>query len=189
MALCLLFGSGYLPLPIPVLKDLSVPFPCQSMGCGCQNSRQCWADCCCHSDQQKIAWAKANNVQPPAWFLALVSDDATESESCGGCCGSTCCSTKPVAKCCCSQPAKPVAKCCCSQPASQEPPAPDSKTVFLSIKQQHNCGGQHDGYLHLDSIAIAETPPQFSWPKSNSWLPSSLGRCADISTSPPVPPA
>ena len=180
--MCLLFGSGYLPLPIPVLKDLSIPFPCQNMGCGCQNARQCWADCCCHSDQQKIEWAKANNVKPPAWFVAQLSDAGTESESCGSCCcSSQCCSAKPAAT--------PVAKCCCSEAATREPPAPDSQTVFLSIKQQRHCGGQHDGYLHLDLIAIAETPPQFSWPKSNSWFPSSLGRCADISTAPPVPPA
>ena len=176
--MCLLFGSGYLPLPIPVLKDLSIPFPCQSMGCGCQNAKQCWADCCCHSDQQKVEWAKANNVNPPAWFVALASAGGTESESCGSCC----CSSQ-----CCS--AKPVTKCCCSQATTQDAPTSDSQTVFLSIKQQRHCGGQHDGYLHLDLIAIVEPLPHFSWPKSNTWLPSSLGRCTDISTSPPVPPA
>jgi len=113
VAMCLLFGSGYLPLPIPVLKDLplpipvlkdlSIPFPCQNMGCGCQNARQCWADCCCHSDQQKIEWAKANNVKPPAWFVALSSDDMAKSKPAGSCCGSTCCSVTPAST--------PVAKC------------------------------------------------------------------------------
>ena len=179
--MCLLFGSGYLPLPIPVLKDLSIPFPCQNMGCGCQNARQCWADCCCHSDQQKIEWAKANNVKPPTWFVAQLGDDVAKSKPAGSCCGSTCCSVKPAAT--------PVAKCCCSQATSQDASTPDSQTVFLSIKQQRHCGGQHDGYLHLDLIAIVEPLPRFSWPKSNSWLPPSLGRCADISTTPPVPPA
>jgi len=179
VALCLLIGSGYLPLPIPILKDLSIPFPCQNMGCGCQNARQCWADCCCHSDQQKIEWAKANNVQPPAWFVALSVNGGTESEPHGSCCGTTCCSARP----------KAAPKCCCSHAATKDSSTPDSKTVFLSIKQQRHCGGQHDGYVHLDLIAIAQPPPRFSWPKSNSWLPSTTRRCADISSAPPVPPA
>jgi hypothetical protein len=178
VALCLLVGSGYVPLPIPILKDLSTPFPCQDMGCGCQNARQCWADCCCHTDQQKIQWAKDNNVQPPNWFMDQIDHKGLEIESSSCCCSKTCCSAKPVAK-----------SCCCSQATSDDSSPPDSQTVFLSIKQQRNCGGQHDGYVHLDLIAIAEPVPQFSWPKSNSWLPLTVKFCGEISPAPPVPPA
>ncbi len=189
VALCLFVGSGYVPLPIPILKNLSTPFPCQNMGCGCQNAKQCWADCCCHSDQQKIEWAKANNVRPPEWFINQLSSEGLESDSDCGCCSSTCCSSKPVVKSCCSGTTAQEPKCCCSQTDTRDCSTPDSQTVFLSIKQQKHCGGQHDGYLHLDLIAIAEPLPKFSWPKSNSWLPSTAGRPADVAAAPPVPPA
>jgi hypothetical protein len=110
-----------------------------------------------------------------------LDDDSTGLESPGSCCETTCCSVKPETK--------PAPICCCSGSATDHSSKPDSQTVLLSIKQQRHCGGQHDGYVHLDLIAIAEPPPQFSWPKSNSWLPSATGRCADISSAPPVPPA
>ena len=183
----MLFGSGYLPLPIPVLKDLSTPFPCQNKGCGCQNARQCWADCCCHSDHQKIEWAKANNVQPPAWFVAQSSNGGTEPDERGSGRGATRCSAKPAKTCCCST--APAEESVTQKSVTQESATPNSKTVFLSIKQQRHCGGQHDGYLHLDLIAIFEPMPQFYWPKSNAWLPSSQRRYVRVSKAPPVPPA
>ena len=64
-----------LPLPFaPLLqnspdKDSSEPFPCQHRPCGCRSAEQCWKKCCCFDNNQKIAWAKANNVRVPDYVL------------------------------------------------------------------------------------------------------------------------
>ena len=71
--------SGYLvvtvgiPLPAYVDKDHGMPFPCQHHACGCATARQCWQSCCCYTPKEKLAWAYANHVQPPAHLVAEVA--------------------------------------------------------------------------------------------------------------------
>ena len=65
--LALLVG---IPLPLPAAKDSSRPFPCQHHRCGCQNAEQCWRQCCCFTNEQKLAWARKNGVTPPVELLA-----------------------------------------------------------------------------------------------------------------------
>ncbi len=50
-------------------KDTSAPFPCQTRACGCRSAKQCWKKCCCFTDTQKVAWAKANRVTLPAFVV------------------------------------------------------------------------------------------------------------------------
>ena len=55
------------PLPTRTKPNAGVPFPCQNRPCGCLTSEQCWAgDCCCFSYEEKLRWAEANGVVPPA---------------------------------------------------------------------------------------------------------------------------
>src|SRR5665213_519446 len=55
-----------LPLPPPVvIKDGGKPFPCQGHACGCQTAEECWRHCCCHTPEERWAWAEENHVQPP----------------------------------------------------------------------------------------------------------------------------
>ena len=87
-------------------KDASEPFPCQNRTCGCKSAKQCWKKCCCFSNAQKIAWAKANRVKPPAFVVAAAKQEASVVK------GSTsrtkmCCSTKVSTK---SVPNAPRAK-------------------------------------------------------------------------------
>ena len=76
------------PLPIAPLpqnsqeKDSSEPFPCQNRPCGCRSAEQCWKKCCCFDNDQKIAWAKANNVKVPGYVLAAAKKEAKKSASC-----------------------------------------------------------------------------------------------------------
>lgn len=61
--------ASVVPLPLsspqPTDKDKSRPFPCQNRPCGCRTAEQCWKKCCCFSNAQKLAWAKANHVVAP----------------------------------------------------------------------------------------------------------------------------
>jgi hypothetical protein len=58
-----------LPLPAAVVarKDASQPFPCQDHPCGCKTAEQCWSHCCCFSPEERFAWAREHNVQPPSY--------------------------------------------------------------------------------------------------------------------------
>ena len=88
--LCL--ASLLLPLPLaPVAqidpgKDTSQPFPCQNRPCGCRSAEQCWKKCCCFTNSQKVAWAKANGVDLPDYVLAAAKkESAAVKESCALC--------------------------------------------------------------------------------------------------------
>lgn len=70
--LLLLIG---IPLPTPVSKDSSRPYPCQHHRCGCASADQCWRHCCCFTREQKLAWARENGVSPPEEFLADHHDE------------------------------------------------------------------------------------------------------------------
>lgn len=139
-ALSLLVANAWIPLPIPIEKDLSVPFPCQSKGCGCKDARQCWDNCCCYTDAEKLAWADRNGVKPPDWFLDRVGS------------GAELVTKTPTKKKCC---------CCCSQ---SKPPVAEEKqeshsTVFLVLKQQKSCQGQVDGVHSFEILLGFATPP------------------------------
>jgi len=84
MTLC-----GLFVLPIPIFqtgrravdsagsgKDTSVPFPCMMKSCGCRNAEDCWRGCCCFANTQKLAWARKNAVEVPAYVV-----DAARRES------------------------------------------------------------------------------------------------------------
>jgi len=74
-------------------KDLSQPFPCMYRQCGCRNAQQCWRGCCCFSNKQKLAWAKANNVTPPQYVAAAAEREASHPAK------ASCCATKKSGSC------------------------------------------------------------------------------------------
>lgn len=83
--------------PLPVgwqsrsVKDLSQPFPCQNRPCGCRSAQQCWKKCCCFTNAQTVAWAKAHQVQPPQAVLAAARRESSKTERRA----TTCCRTVP----------------------------------------------------------------------------------------------
>jgi hypothetical protein len=105
--------ASYVPLPagLPPAsdKDHSSPFPCQDRPCGCRSADQCWRQCCCFTDVQKLAWAKAHGVTPPD-FVVVAASAAQKSlaarkpgptrksdSACtahGSCCGEKCATAK-----------------------------------------------------------------------------------------------
>jgi len=168
-----LVQNSYLQTPIEIIKDFSIPFPCQFSGCGCSNAVQCWSSCGCHSDAEKIAWAKANGVLPPDWFLEDLKHKPAvcQTESSGGCC------------CCCSKNAEPASLP--QQADTQRPPS--TRVVYLVLKQQRRCQGLYD----VDHVTWHFIPP------TNQPLPTiSITPLCErepqsvpaIAPSPPTPP-
>ncbi|MFM1868495.1 MAG: hypothetical protein RL591_1903 [Planctomycetota bacterium] len=40
-------------------------FPCETCACGCASAHECWSNCCCHTEQERIQWAIEQGVEPP----------------------------------------------------------------------------------------------------------------------------
>lgn len=120
------------PLPAGMPSDkFGAPFPCQSHACGCRSAEACWADCCCFTLEEKLAWARANGVTPPAG-TPLFDPEAKESDSADdvpptkrSCCTKKACAKKAIepttvslsSRSCCS--AKKATCCSAARPASQ----------------------------------------------------------------------
>jgi len=137
--------SVHLSLPIEITKDLSIPFPCQNNGCGCKDAVQCWSSCGCFSDQEKIAWAKANAVEPPEWFLEdLKTKPASARQATCGCC---CCGKNKAST-------KPTPKQAVSKTDSE------TKTVWLNLKQRRNCQGQYSSEQLSWYFIVPQNPPR-----------------------------
>jgi hypothetical protein len=77
-------------LPLPAVaaaigeaakKDLSKPFPCMNRPCGCQNADQCWHSCCCFTMRERLAWAEANGIEPPAFLREAAAREALANAS------------------------------------------------------------------------------------------------------------
>src|SRR6188474_3469292 len=58
-----LANFGY-PVWEVALKKGDTPFPCQFSRCGCHTQEQCRTSCCCHSKQERVAWAVERGIDP-----------------------------------------------------------------------------------------------------------------------------
>lgn len=76
LALAYVLAMVGAPWPTSSASRDAAPFPCQGHRCGCLSAEQCWAHCCCFTPEQRLAWAAANGVEPPAELVAAVPDDA-----------------------------------------------------------------------------------------------------------------
>ncbi len=130
IAVCLLLVHVFLSLgisiPVPKTKVTSERFPCENRPCGCFSAAHCWDKCCCHTDEEKLAWAEKNGVKPPDFLVKRVAKSRTKANpqlaslqrSCcqkQSCCQRrTCC--QPQARCqcsrCCESSVATVKKCC-----------------------------------------------------------------------------
>src|SRR5262249_11352316 len=76
-----LFSAVGLPLPGPSAIPAASPllYPCQGHSCGCRSYDECWAgDCCCFTLREKVAWARANGIEPPAHAVRAVDEPAPD---------------------------------------------------------------------------------------------------------------
>lgn len=143
--------SGIEPAEKSSLVSTGERFPCENCPCGCSTADFCWDQCCCHSDLEKIAWAKANDVTPPAFLSARVlsakvakesrritiQSPTTDAASCKSCC-------------CCSKPKKVVDQKQTNESTTAAKPATTSVVLFWKAAQ---CRGIQS-FWKLLSIAV-----------------------------------
>jgi hypothetical protein len=47
--------------------------------CGCHSAEKCWRSCCCHTNREKLVWAKRNGIIPPT-FVVVAARKEIESK-------------------------------------------------------------------------------------------------------------
>lgn len=148
-------------------KDRSVAFPCMDRACGCHDAASCKKQCCCFSDDEKLAWAASRGVDPSPF----VSQTAAHRRS---------------RSCCDVRQAKPSRSASCATDCHAE--RRDSLRI-VSIAAVRHC----HGLAQLWSILGAALPAagaaryEFDWESAGTVAqrtPEPIRR----QTSPPTPP-
>lgn len=153
-------------------KDLSTPFPCQHRPCGCRSADQCWRRCCCFTNAQKLAWARAHRVTAPDYVASAAAAEATAGS----------CSARPQ----CTL----AAGCCKSTPsaATANQPRPIPRKLVLGVYEQQ-CQGTL-AYGIFGSWSLTPPSPALLIAPPNVILPWSVDseRGPSAANEPPVPP-
>lgn len=127
------------PLPAGTPSDkFGAPFPCQSHACGCRSAAACWANCCCFTPEEKLAWARANGVTPPAGTPTF-DPDATKAES--------------------AEKSSPAKRSCCAKQAAEPTVASVPKRSCCQAKKADCCEATCPEGRDEDA-AEAEDPPR-----------------------------
>jgi len=194
VALSYLLVALEIPLPAAIHKDTSQPFPCQDHPCGCQTAEQCWSNCCCFTPEERWAWARDHNVQPPAYAEKPAAKPAEQSAAHGwnavklrdrdrgatATATKSCCREQGDRATCCQTATKPVAR----------QPAPRSGGVrWANIVTAWRCQGFQTLWVGVG--AVLPVPPLATW--SPDCPPPSFFSLSDtpasvFSLTPPSPP-
>lgn len=158
-ALAILYLVLAVGIPLPnAAPQSSERFPCEGCPCGCRTAEQCWANCCCFSMSERLAWAKKNGVTPPAWVVARAE-----------------CSTSGEPKSCC---------CCKKEPSTDQPPTSQVagwQALRCQGKTGHWLTAVPTVLPQVLTFAAAERPDGLPRPASDLIVGNS-------SAAPPVPP-
>lgn len=88
------------------LRAATERFPCEGCACGCATAEHCWTQCCCHSLEERLAWAESNGVAVPRALIpaafARLQARAREATL------PACCRARDAQDSCCAQSARPL---------------------------------------------------------------------------------
>ena len=99
-------------IPVVVNKISDELYPCMHCSCSCSSADACWLNCCCFTQQQKLDWAKANGVVPPAFVVVAAREEAALPPCC----------RKRLAKACCNKQ-----RICCASDGNSKQVVPAGK--------------------------------------------------------------
>ena len=177
IGLGVLLGICAVVFPVPVTlhlpsetdgdKDCSQPFPCMNRPCGCRSADECWKKCCCFTNVQKVAWAKANRISLPRFVMVAAAKEehsdcqtCTESKDAKSVCGQP--QSARSSKCTASATKKSSAvSCCCSEDKDDE-----SKSVAANLIDGRTSGSAcTDGApaKHKVSCCSKKTASRTKW--------------------------
>ncbi len=154
----LLLIVGYLGITVgypqirPVAsKAAGEAYPCQTSSCGCRTREQCRTSCCCHTKQQKIAWALARGIDPNT--VAVLTPEEQQALVSGGMIAAKC-DSKVSARSCCQ--AKPVKKPACCATKSNRDMAKVKKTELVLVLglDAQKCSGNGVEWIQAGFVAL-----------------------------------
>jgi hypothetical protein len=149
--------------PVPAAaKGNGVPFPCMNNPCGCQSAEQCWRGCCCLTVEERWAWAREHNVEPPPYA------ERPHDHHCAHCDQHDSAKPRP----------------CCARGA-----APASGLNWLGGPGALGCHGH--ATVWIASGAVTPPPAALVWQPlapPAGWLSSAPERPLGLSLIPPDPP-
>lgn len=163
-------------------KDHSEPFPCQDRPCGCRSAQQCWKKCCCFTNEQKLVWARRNQVKVPAFVLVRAKAEAATSRISAP----AVFSVRKIWKTCCSSH-RGESRVAENSVKPRRVPSSRTNVVIGVLAQQCQGGGP---YWNSLPWSILSTPLEVRWPSSflMEALPASTLLLSEVTFSPPVPP-
>lgn len=150
-------------------------YPCMSCACSCASAEACWRNCCCFTQTEKLAWAAANGVTPPAFVVTAARAEAELPPCC----------RKRVASCCKKKSS------CCQKPSEEREVARQmsatgnrsSKTVLLI--DELRCQGVG---VHWTMLPPCVVPPLVSADETPPCQPELLAFSDCLYSSQAVPP-
>lgn len=140
LLVCMFPLATGIPLPESMFRVDSAPYPCQHSACGCVSAERCWASCCCNSDEEKLAWAKANHVQPPAFLVRRVAAATAKSSILGQD------SAGPAKRACCAARSSAATASACE--------SSDDKSSQPSGDSPGDCVSERGGFRMLIGAAM-----------------------------------
>ncbi|HEY1861002.1 MAG TPA: hypothetical protein VGG61_11640 [Gemmataceae bacterium] len=189
--------AGVVPFPaFAIKKKGGEPFPCQDHECGCATAEDCWRHCCCFTAEERWAWARDHQVQPPeyaerpatkSWSTARLRDQAeNQLESSAAC---THCQTPPPQVTSCEHSG--ITSCCPTKPNAQEPRPidPPSRSHGPALLSAWRCQGLST--VWLTTGAVLPIVPSATWRLHSvcvGWIAGWDARPAILSLVPPDPP-
>lgn len=180
--LVIVLGSGLVfSIPLKIVKDRSIPFPCMDCNCSCRDAESCWSGCNCMLPAQKLAWAEANGVQPPEWFQRFASQAPQGNTKSSA----ACCSTTKTTRACCNSRAVKVApqsaqSRACASVACQE----DSVITLVTTIGKRRCHGIDRLYVLFSLVLPVDRQSSPVIPTPTDWLGpvrSVTYRCTEMS--------
>lgn len=154
----LVIGTIGMPMPRLATKDQSQPFPCQQRACGCVNADACWKSCCCHTNGEKIAWAKKHGVKVPDFVVAAVLKEGVAT-----------------AKSCCMAKASKPASCC----ETKAKPKSETTLGLIVFDDARKCQGQSSLVLLLSQTVAEVREIEFDFRPAYSGTVTPLSTFAD----------
>jgi hypothetical protein len=181
--LCAYLVTGFGTPVIARVDKSGEPFPCQGHACGCQTADQCWGDCCCYSNAQKLAWAKDRGVRPPSYVARQAATEAESELAESDCCKSRkSCETRGATAACCDKDSAHRGHSC------HEPSGESIESHLVLSFTASKCRS----IATLWCVLGGDMPPvvidwQFEW-NSVGWLRTWPAALNSLDRVPPVPP-
>lgn len=154
LSVCVMCGllAGTVGFTVAPPVSIGGRFPCDGHACGCRTAADCWGGCCCLSPAQRLQWAEANGVEPPAILLKHVDTETTKKDRI-----KACCSGHGGGSCCVKQSQKPT--CCGSRSKKQATKQTGSPRDDGSVCQRSRCHGPGQWWVSgSQPLALPERP-------------------------------